>query len=254
MTPPATVTEDELQAHVDGVLEGDSRIRVQAWLADHPEDAARIAAYGAQVEALRDAYDPILDEPVPMALRDAARPARPRIAASWRRIAAGIALLLTGGAAGWSLNEYWPAPSNVAQRAISAHAVYVTEKRHAVEVQAKEETHLVRWLSKRLGQPIKAPDLLGRGYRLIGGRLLPDNGRPAAQFMYQNEAGGRLSVYARRSAGGPESEFRFTAYKGVSAFYWIDSDFAYVLAGTIDRPGLLDVARTVHRELSRAAR
>lgn len=255
MTPPTPVTEDELQAYVDGVLDGDTRARAAAWLADNPEDAVRIAAYGAQIAALRDAYDLILDEPVPPALRDALHTApQPGAVAPWRRIAASIALLLIGGAAGWSLNGYWPAGADVTDRAISAHAMYVAEKRHAVEVLAKEEKHLVRWLSKRLGQPIKAPDLLAQGYRLVGGRLLPDEGRPAAQFMYENQAGGRLTVYALRSAGGPETAFRFVADRGVSAFYWSDADFAYVLAGTIDRPGLLAVAKIVHRELSNASR
>lgn len=252
MTPPTPVGEDELQAYVDDALDAESRARVAAWLAGNPDDAARIAAYGARIAALRDAYDPILDETVPPALRDAARPAPAR--APWRRIAAGIALLLTGAAAGWSLNEYWPAATNVAQRAIGAHAIYVAEKRHAVEVQASEETHLVRWLSKRLGQPVKAPNLIAQGYRLVGGRLLPDDGRPAAQFMYQNAAGGRLTVYVRRNAGEPETEFRFTADRGVSAFYWVDRHFAYVLAGTIDRPGLLAAAKVVYRDLSTAPR
>jgi len=72
--------------------------------------------------------------------------------------------------------------------------------------------------------------------------------------MYENQAGGRLTVYARRSAGGAETEFRFVSDQGISAFYWVDADFAYVLAGTIDRPGLLDVAKIVHRELSRGSR
>ncbi len=83
MTPPPVVTEDELLAYVDGRLERDARDRVAAWLADHPEDAARVAAYGAQISALRGAYDPILDEPLPPALRAAATPVvRPGIAAS----------------------------------------------------------------------------------------------------------------------------------------------------------------------------
>ena len=248
MSPTTPITEDELHAYVDGAFDGDSRARVAAWLADHPEDAARVAAYGAQIAALHEAHDPILGEPAPAALREAVH--RQPAPAPWRRIAASIALVLIGGAAGWSLNEHWPAATNVAQKAIGAHAMFVAEKRHAVEVQASEETHLVRWLSKRLGQPVKAPDLIAQGYRLVGGRLLPDNGRPAAQFMYENAAGVRLTVYVRRNAGGPESEFRFTADKGVSAFYWVDADMAYVLAGKIDRPGLLEVAKIVHRDLS----
>jgi anti-sigma factor RsiW len=253
MTTP--ITEDELQAYADGVLDGEAQGRVAAWLADHSEDAARIAAYGAQSAALHDAYDAILREPVPPTLRAAARQSRqPRAMAPWRRIAASVAFLLIGGAAGWMLNENWPAAANITQNAIGAHAMFVAEKRHAVEVQASEETHLVRWLSKRLGQPVKAPNLIAQGYRLVGGRLLPDHGRPAAQFMYENTAGVRLTVYVRRNVGGRETEFRFTADKGVSAFYWGDGRLAYVLAGTIGRPELLEVAKSVHRDLSGGAR
>ena len=36
------------------------------------------------------------------------------------------------------------------------------------------------------GRPIRAPALAGHGWKLMGGRLLPDRGLPAAQFMYED--------------------------------------------------------------------
>ena len=42
------VTEEELHAYVDGELAADRQRTVEAWLASHPEDAARVAQWRAQ--------------------------------------------------------------------------------------------------------------------------------------------------------------------------------------------------------------
>lgn len=249
--PPTPVTEQELQAYVDGALGPEDTARVEAWLAETPEDAARVAAYRAQNEALHEAFDPILDEAVPPQLT--ARPAAaPRGDSPWMRIAAAVVLLVIGGTAGWFLREQAgpiQGQLEVAQNAINAHSLYVKERRHAVEVEAKQEAHLVKWLSKRLGQTIRTPSLLPLGYRLVGGRLLPDDGKPAAQFMYQDEAGARLTIYVRRNIKSRETAFRFVSDKGVSAFYWIDADFAYALVGKKNRDDLQEAAKIIHRDL-----
>ena len=39
------VGEDELNAYVDGELPADRRAVVEAWLATHPDDAAKVAAW-----------------------------------------------------------------------------------------------------------------------------------------------------------------------------------------------------------------
>ena len=97
-----------------------------------------------------------------------------------------------------------------AQQAASAHVVYTPEVLHPVEVGADQEAHLVKWLSKRLGADIKAPSLVSVGYQLLGGRLLPGDSGPAAQFMYNNESGKRLTLYVRTKAKDNEAtEFRF---------------------------------------------
>lgn len=250
MTPPPTVTEDELHAYVDGALDAEARARVAAWLADNPYDAARVATYESQIDAMHGEFDAILEEPVPAGLMEYKD--RPTTMPLWQRIAAAILLLAVGGAAGWIVRDFsGPVPGqlDVAQNAISAHSIYIKERRHAVEVEAKEEKHLVKWLSKRLGQPIKTPDLLALGYRLVGGRLLPDDGKPTAQFMYEDDKGARLTVYVRRNIESRESAFQFVSYKRVSAFYWIDADFAYALVGDTDRKVLHEAAKIIHRDL-----
>ena len=44
------VAEEELHAYVDGELAPDRRVAVEAWLASHPEDAARVAQWRSQAE------------------------------------------------------------------------------------------------------------------------------------------------------------------------------------------------------------
>ncbi len=53
------------------------------------------------------------------------------------------------------------------------------EVRHPVEVTAAQQDHLVQWLSKRVGRPLKVPVLAAEGYELVGGRLLSGDGGAA---------------------------------------------------------------------------
>src|SRR5262249_61308704 len=59
------VTEEELHAYVDGEIAADRRGAVEAWLASHPEDAARVAQWRAQAEAIRARFGALASEPVP---------------------------------------------------------------------------------------------------------------------------------------------------------------------------------------------
>ncbi|MER2531758.1 MAG: hypothetical protein ABTR54_09170 [Candidatus Competibacter sp.] len=103
---------------------------------------------------------------------------------------------------------------------MAAHAIFVPEVCHPVGVDAGQQQHLVAWLSKRLSVTIRAPMLESLGFQLLGGRLLPADGQPAAQFMYQDGGGQRLTLYARRRLGGNrETAFRFAEQDGIGAFY-----------------------------------
>jgi anti-sigma factor RsiW len=135
-------------------------------------------------------------------------------------------------------------------RAARAHLVYSPEVRHPVEVEAKEQDHLVKWLSKRLDRKLKVPVLSSEGFELLGGRLLPGTDGPVAQFMYQDSAGKRLTLYVTRPHKGEViTAFRFAQEGAVSVFYWIDRDCGYALSGELDRPHLARVASSVYRQL-----
>jgi anti-sigma factor RsiW len=246
-------SEDEIQALVDDRLDPGRRTEIENWLVAHPEEAARVADLRAQRAAVERVFAPLLERPVPERLRNIN--ASPNTQSPVWRMAAMVALVVVGAAGGWFANEEMGAQSGqtaeFTRDAVRAHALYVNEKRHAVEVNAQEEKHLIAWLSRRLENELVAPDLETQGYRLVGGRLLPaSSAGPAAQFMYETEGGKRITLYIEQDRSGRDATFEFTEYDGVSAFWWKDGPLAYVLIGQAERPQLLSLARATHQQFN----
>ena len=260
-----------LSAFVDGELPDARRAGIEAQLEQHPQAAARVAAWRAQKAALRA----LCGAPQRSGragpgernerheLNEADEPAfivvrrrtpwwqRVGIAACWLAAGAGLALALgplaprlTGGAWGGLGGQ----PPGFAQRADVAYAVYTPERRHPVEVAASEEEHLISWLSKRLNRPLSVPSLQEYGYSLVGGRLLPGEAGPAAQFMYENSAGARLTLYVTGSARD-ETAFRLFRDGDRRTFYWISDGMGYALSGAIAEGKLRSIAIDVCSEL-----
>ncbi|MEO7243648.1 MAG: anti-sigma factor [Rubrivivax sp.] len=266
----------ELHAWLDGELPPERSAQVETWLREHPEEAARVRLWAADGDALRARFDGVLDEAVPLALAQNVWRKAPASApasawrAGWTRWAAAFALFALGGLAGAAL--MWRAQGvadGVAgatepgwvRRAAVAHAVYVPEVRHPVEVKAQEE-HLSRWLTKRIDAPVKLFDLRSQGFELIGGRLLPDASGPSAQLMYQSltesaDPGGkplRVTVYLRRPDDDTPAAFRYERQGDLGMFYWVEGRSAqggacgYALVGALPRERLLALAEAIFRQ------
>ncbi|WP_374513127.1 anti-sigma factor [Niveibacterium sp.] len=247
------ISNDELQAWVDRQTDAESSARIAISVAQDALLAARASAWASQRSALHAAFDPVLGEPIPQHLLDAARPLRRR----WPlQLAAALACVALGGVLGYALPRPANAPAagdplaGLPRAAAIAHAVYVPEVRHPVEVGAEQQAHLVAWLSKRLDRPLKVPELGASGFSLVGGRLLPgSDGGAVAQFMYQNDAGQRLTLYVRRNAASSETAFRFAAEQELSVFYWVDGGMGYALSAKLPRESLMQIAELVYRQL-----
>lgn len=257
--PDAPVTEADLHAWMDGELPEERRGEVERHLAGNPDLARRFDRYRAQRAMLKDTFGPLIDRPLPAALvppygRAAVRPAaRPR---RWLPALAAATVLLVfvaGGAGGWWLRGWSGGAGGGAAfvaDAVAAHRVFAVEVRHPVEVGADQEAHLVGWLSKRLGKPLQAPRLAGKGYDLVGGRLLSDARGPAAQLMYQDAAGRRITLYIRPASDAPDTSFRFAQDGNVQAFYWRDNGLAWAVTGDLDRVTLSAIAEEVYGALN----
>lgn len=258
------VHEHELHALVDGQLPDERIAAVLEWLAAHPEDAVRVAQWQAQRLQLRRLHRQMMLDDTPAALTQVLmRGQRPRPA--WQALAAGVVLgagIVAAGAVFWAkvpgaaVSGARPAdPPAFAYEAAVAHVVFTPEARHPVEVSGADEAHLVQWLGRRLGATLKVPVLQGQGFRLLGGRLLPAENAPRAQFMYEDARGRRLTLYltvfgAKDSPG--ETAFRSARQGDLETFYWVEGRFGYALSAELPATELQALARLVYQQLDGA--
>jgi anti-sigma factor RsiW len=286
---PAPLSEDEIHALVDGCLDDAQRHAIEARLARDPVANATRMAWQQQRDALRGLHRDILDETIPPSLASAARQAgAARLAiGSWARWGGMAAGVVCAFGLGWMMRGQVAAPESATvavkvlpapgsgvrefvRQASVAHAVFAPEVRHPVEVPGAQQEHLVQWLSKRLGKPLKVPDLAAEGYELVGGRLLPGTDGARAQFMFQDKAGERITLYIgamkttpasalvtdktgqssmAKAADPRETVFSFSDDGPVPGFYWVDQGFGYAIAGKLSREQLMQLAKAVYKQL-----
>lgn len=244
------VNDADLHAYVDNELDGSRRLEIEAYLAGNPEAAEQVRHYQRLNQDLHRLFDPVLNEFVPATLATA-RPGVPRVSrwSSAARAAALAGIVLVSGLGGWLLHtrvgvvEDTAVLVNLVRPAAFAHVVYSTDEQYPVEIQAEQQDLLVYWLSERMHTSMKAPDLGGLGFDLVGGRLLPSTDRMAAQFMYQNAGGERITLYVRRVAWkNQQAAFQYLEAQGVNVFYWIDGQMGYALSGDLDKKRLIVIA------------
>jgi anti-sigma factor RsiW len=269
MNQPA-ITDADLQAYVDDRLPAARRAAVEEFLRQNPDVAERVEAYAAQKSAIQALHRDKLDETIPERLLRAATrgdgdaapkrapwfPAFQSGGPAWR-IAAGLVIACVGAMAGWAgrgtLASEAPAPqqegvaasveASLPRWAAMAHRVYSPDMKRPVELDASEEPLLVKWLSRRLRTPIRPPALSAFGYHLIGGRLLSGPQGPVAQFMYQDAAGQRLTLYVSGEHGADsQGSVQFAREGSVNVYYWFYDNLGYAMSADVDKARLEPLA------------
>lgn len=252
------ITRDQLMEYADGQLPEPERAAIEAFLAANPDAAGDVALLQRQNDAIRTLFGPVGAEAVPARLRPrrlAAEMARRRTR-NWGWAAAAVVLVGLGLGAGWfarPLFDAQPLSATLIADAIHAHAVYVAENRHAVEVGADDSEHLSTWLSNRLDTRLGMPDLATEGFTLVGGRLLPgieDAGGRAAQLMYENAIKQRITIYVTAALPDAAPAYQFASYEGAEAFYWANARITCTVVGTLPEDQMKALAGAVYRQLT----
>ena len=260
------IDASELHALVDGELDPARQAEVEAWLTRNPEDAKRVAGYRAQNAGMHALFDGIIDEDLPPIIASELVVHR-----QWLHrggaIAAGIALMIAGAVVGWVARGEM-APSNdgttqVAQaappidtkelmvRAAMAHTVNSDEDLHLASSENLSDTS--QYMTTRMGETVRVPQLSSLGYELIGSRVLPDTAGPAAQFVFEETDGARVTLYVRGEAADGV-DITYALADDLTMFYWNDSNHSYALVREIDdetgREALLKAAKAVYRQIA----
>jgi anti-sigma factor RsiW len=272
------LNDDDLNAYVDGWLDEERRIAVERQVAEDPELAKRLDAYRTQNRLLHELFDPVLQEELPaevVALEARLRGrlagndnVRPLYARSWVRAAAVFTLVCAGAAGGWlgrdaSVPETTfaedPAerPSNLqsfAAEAAAAHRFYTADEGQRGEMQADDPSAVNTFLSQRVGREVVGPDLSQAGYRLTGGRSLPTELGPGAQYVYASADGKRLTLLVGTAQHGKDDNFSFAQRGDMASFYWVEGGSAYALIGRLSRDELMDLTKAVYTGLKKDPR
>ena len=250
-----------LLAYVDNQLSDTNGACVAAWLAERPDATALVASWQRQNEAMATLFPRADHETLPPRL-DPHRIAalrRARNLGRLRNLAAALLLAALGAGLGWVGRDYLAPGETAGDRlidaAVSAHGLYVREKSHAVEV-AAGAPNLMNWLSNRIAVPIEAPDLVAEGFGFLGGRLLPADAEgyapgPAAQLMYENAAGQRVTLYITAPLADRKQVWTFATRGDVEAYYWANDSITCTLVGDLPESAMRLLGKQVFAQLAR---
>lgn len=262
MTLPLPLSDDQLLSYLEGSLAADTMAAIERQLIDDPAARETLDEWQRQNAALAALYQPFAQEPIPQRLAGLIAYARvddagavaspaPALARFWVA-AAMIAVLSIGSGAGWFLRDFLqPAPQAVAlaTAAMLSHDTYVVEVAHPVEVLASDTAHMNKWMTKRLGRDMHAPDFTDEGFALMGGRIVPSDQGIAALYMYDNAAGQRITVYVVPKGAVGSSGVLFAEQGKTQSFYWIDRDLSCAVVGSIPREILRQIAAKAYDQL-----
>jgi anti-sigma factor RsiW len=249
------IDDETLMAWCDGELDAQAAARVAARVGREPQLAARARAFRRSAELARGALAPVLAEPVPQRLLDAARgraksaeivafrPRAPRKTLGWA-LAASVAIAAVLGAGGVftgriaapdglhfaSASDRWL--DNVAGSYEVHSTTQTAEGRLMVDFGAEDIPQLAQWFGAKLNRTLAVPDLSAQGFALQGGRMVVIGGRPAAQLLYAGGTG-ELVMLAIAFSDAGERAARPAKRGETDIVHWHRGGYGYAFAGRI---------------------
>ena len=253
------VNEDDLHAYVDKQLSAEKIAAVEALMRENPDVLLQVQQWQQLNKAMTKQFDNQRFDDIPAQLN--VREMATKLANKktqgqrWYYAIAASFLMVISASFGWFANELSQPnqqnSTNFVKSAISAYQVFSVEVLHPVEVGADKQEHLVAWLSKRINHPLKLPELQDYGYTLLGGRLLSmQTGNPAAQFMFEDHEGKRITWLVSKNASYHDRAFLSKNDDKVNSFYWMDSNVAYSVTGEIAQKTLREISLEIYQQIN----
>jgi len=244
------ITARQLTAFVDGELELERQLAIEARLASD-------AALRAEVDALRGLRDALRDRAeyhvAPEALRArilfAGAPAPP---SGWRRWFAWrpwLPAFAVAGLAAWGLSlaldaRVWPFGRDEAlmQEVIASH-VRSNFGQRLVDVASSDQHTVKPWLSSRLDYSPPVTDAPVPGAVFVGGRVDYLDARPVAALVYRQRQH-VIDAYVWPTTG-PDAPAQALAQRGFNVVHWARGGMRFWLVSDINRDELAAFAHAL---------
>ncbi|ACI97709.1 anti-sigma factor family protein [Rhodospirillum centenum] len=242
------IDEFDLHAYLDGQLEPRREAAVRAFIEANPATRERMRAYAEQMLLLRMSQA----EGEADGREAAALPVMRHLLARWQRsrpreraLRAAVGLLLFG--AGWiaaELSDRMPAlvlPA-YAQDALAVHEALGGADAKVIEAAGVRQEEVSRWLSARMGEPVKLPELHMIGLRLVGATLEDGDQGMSGMLVYEDRTGRRvtLAMVPEESAGPDQLEL--SEVHGYVVGCWRGKNFAYALVARTSETQVAQIA------------
>lgn len=262
MHPFDPITEDDLNAYIDGGLDRRRRAEVEQWLAQYPDEAARIMAELGEADMLREGLseDMFATGADPGTRHLAGRLRRRLIWRGTAHVMQRALMILLPLAAGYGLS--W-LPTGGQQSAEAAHIVplFADEAAEAYRTAMKEResnrapTFADTDLPARLAavdakRPLPIPDPPTARWRLLGAEMTPWDHGDAVQVFWRHETKGTAVLFVSEdtdNADQPALPPTVGHTDEGDVVYWRSGPFVYALLGTADTRSLERLAHLVAR-------
>jgi anti-sigma factor RsiW len=247
------LTDEDLNAFIDGELDEARDIAVASAVAASPELSERVERLILDKDMIARVYGPLIEQPVPDALRQMVtghRPALERVRSPRRFLPVAMAL----AAAIVAAVMVYPMMSGVEADPLVAEALAVRSgevhaERRFADTDISAEAARDRLVQAALAVPVKVPNLEKAGYRLVAISTYPDKGgHQALQLSYRDRNGALFTMYMRQTAGG--DRFELSARKNMQVCVWQNDDLSVVMLGEMPAHEMLKVATATYADLN----
>jgi anti-sigma factor RsiW len=240
------ITDEELNAFVDGELDDERARRVAGRVSASPALSDRVALLRQDKDLLARVYGPLAERPVPpRLLRAIDRSRDERRRRQWgllgaAAVAAGIVMAVWFGApASWFGDR-------LVNEAMAARDGTLAPTQ---DLAAASEAETAQVVAAALPVPVKVPDLNKAGYALAAVAVYPARGGGhSLQLTYRDGQGRRFTVYLHRPTG--PDRFNLLKRANTQVCVWQNDDLGVVMAGEMSPTEMLRVAALTYADLN----
>jgi anti-sigma factor RsiW len=268
----------ELHAYVDDCLEPDERLAFEQQMAQNPALARRAALWRTQTNAIRTAFDgegarafpisivrhqnesfgraarsgaagakPSGEQPpratlsaVAQTRRPSAKSGAPDAFRPWLLWRLGVATLSFCLAWVWASAATVVPGERLGEAGVAAFQAFARPGVEPVEFATSDMSEAQAWLTTRLTRPVTLP-ATPSALRLIGARIAPYPGAPAAFLVYRSKDR-LLGLLVQSLDAPPTNAPQLLAADGGAAAVWTWRGQGLALVGDLDGAALLKVA------------
>ena len=259
MSAPPRPTENELNAFLDGELAADRCAVIDAYLRDHPAEAARLATYRADGEAIARLFSRAPEARTP---QSAPQPHAPRQSSpsfwrreAWIRIAATVLVAVATLASG--LTWYWRGHvdesvwARFGPEALAAHLAL--SQADAPPRMTASLADVAAFLSAELKTPMRLEDPGNPEFALVGSKFLMGGKGRVAQLAFRNRAGVLVTMYLEPWRHKRDTPFRALAgQSNIRMVGWTDDELGCAVTGALPDDELERIGRALYAGMVRS--